>query len=289
MARTRSAISTTLVSLRVQGVDRIEGLDAYTRRDDRDLARALHTAIADLLSGDNDWPGPGVITARLRAAKDGPIRKRITTEDLRRCINQCWREPVSDVELLDGDFTISWQSDDPPLNDSRGGAKLAPQDRIPHPGPFQQLVDGSPEDVVPKKVPKKNSGDARTRAVAGSVVRNEFAAASLGDLVAAFVPNVPTGAIRRLEEIIREAQVDPPGDRAAFVRDVKLLLDVLSLRIQTDDGDLGGLVLDSKGQIGITRRGRGGNRGFKNTTIRLVSVPRIHAGNRYTGSSHPEP
>lgn len=108
-------------------------------------------------------------------------------------------------------------------------------------------------------------------------------ALSLSDLVSRLVPAVSSEDVRTLQGLVAAAQITPPSDKAAFVRDVNVLLEVLSLRVKTDDGDLGRLVLDRNGQIGITRRGRGGSRGFKNTSITLVPVPRVHAGNRHTG------
>lgn len=90
-----------------------------------------------------------------------------------------------------------------------------------------------------------------------------------------------TSDIPSIESALTDAQRSTPADSAAFVRDVNLLLDVLGVRIKTDDGQLGRLSVDRNGVICITRVS-GGNRGFKNSGITLVQVSRVHAGNRYS-------
>ncbi|HCT45017.1 MAG TPA: hypothetical protein DF699_07380, partial [Phycisphaerales bacterium] len=65
---------------------------------------------------------------------------------------------------------------------------------------------------------------------------------------------------------------------------VNLLLDVLSLRIKTQDGHVGRLNID-RNQVLTLTRATGGNRGFKNSVISLVAVERTRVGNRFASCS----
>lgn len=94
------------------------------------------------------------------------------------------------------------------------------------------------------------------------------------------MPRVTKSDIANMERILRDAQVEPPRDPRAFADRINALLDVCALRIRTDDGDVGRLSLNPDGGLKITRA-RGGNRGFKNTSISLVGVDRVRVGNRH--------
>lgn len=94
--------------------------------------------------------------------------------------------------------------------------------------------------------------------------------AKLEELEKRLVPEISEEDVAMLETVLREAQSEKPHDAGKFAERVNRLLDIYSLRIQTEDGNLGRL-RRNEGGLGITRS-TGGGRGFKNATIRLVGV-----------------
>lgn len=105
---------------------------------------------------------------------------------------------------------------------------------------------------------------------------------SLANLAARLVPALSGNDIVRLTTILVDAQTNPPADKAAFVRQVNELLDVLALRIRTADGSTGRLRLAPNGSIQVTKNQHKGTGAFKSADFTLVRVPRTRAGNRYT-------
>lgn len=107
------------------------------------------------------------------------------------------------------------------------------------------------------------------------------ASARLKELAERVMPRMAPEDVKELEGILRAAQIEPPPNRTEFVDTVNTLLDAFGLRVRGDDGQVGRLNLNSKDVLTLTRSS-GGNRGFKNTSVEIVGVPRIRVGNRYT-------
>lgn len=118
-------------------------------------------------------------------------------------------------------------------------------------------------------------------AAGGMTRKTREAGARLRELSDRLMPQVSPADIAEFEAVLRDAQERTPEDTAAFVELANALLDVFSLRIKTDAGELGRLRLNHAGSIQLTRAA-GGARGFKNTTISLVAVERVRVGNRFT-------
>lgn len=279
MVSTKHGLITTSVTLAVEGADRIEPPEKYARKTAQlTLARLLHTALTDLLSGPNSLPGPGFVKVNLRHARDSSSLNQVSGENLRGWIDACWKQPVE--KKYDGlTVQVSWT----PQAESGGRAKVRGTINLTNQPKVGQSSGMGAED----ERAEDHAQEAFANASLGEPAKEDFANASLDDLVAAFTPRPPKAAIRRLETLIRQAQEHTPADKPGFVRDVNLLLDVLSLRIRTEDGEVGRLNLDRNEVICLTRQGGRGTRGFKNTSIELVSVPRIRVGNRFTAAKFP--
>ena len=116
------------------------------------------------------------------------------------------------------------------------------------------------------------AGRKTTRRCPTRTARVDFQKASLDELLSALEPVRDDTAIRRLLTLLIEAQESPPADKAAFVRDVNRLLDLLDLRISANGETPGRLALTAGRSIQLTVSGRG-SRGFKNATIQLVRIP----------------
>lgn len=89
--------------------------------------------------------------------------------------------------------------------------------------------------------------------------------------------------IKELEHVLRMGQAHPPEDRHAFVAIVNRMLDALSLKIQTEDGDVHRLALKKgagdKASIQLSGSQSGKTRGFKRVgTLKVVPTETTYIG-----------
>lgn len=119
-------------------------------------------------------------------------------------------------------------------------------------------------------------------------LRDDFAEASIGDLVEAFVPAVPQAAMDRLEVLIRAAQATPPEDQARFVAQVNRLMTAQSLRLQVEGEEGLARLTMKEGLIRLAVAGRGQQR-FRGREIRVVRVPEDYGLKSRKPSASPSP
>lgn len=129
---------------------------------------------------------------------------------------------------------------------------------------------------------------AADAATAPRALREEFAGASLGDLVQALVPEVPDAAIKRLEELIREAQESPPEDKAGFVAQFNRLMTAQSLRLQVEGEEGLARLTVKEGLIRLAVASRGQQR-FRGREIRVVRVPEDYGLKSRSAATSPSP
>ena len=143
-----------------------------------------------------------------------------------------------------------------------------------------EKFDKSGDSVAPRKEPTgegtREIGQETVASTAPSALRDRFAEASLGDLVEALVPGVPETAIKRLEELIREAQENPPEDRHGFVRSVNRILDAQNLRLQVEGEEHLARLTIKNGSLALLVAGGRGSVGFRRT-VSVVEVPEGYA------------
>ncbi len=99
----------------------------------------------------------------------------------------------------------------------------------------------------------------------------EFATASLGELVEAYAPAAPGAVIARIATLIREAQSSPPNDRYGFVDGVNRLLDANGLHLRLEDGASARLKVAPSSKLGSIQFGVArGSRGFRKLSFEIL-------------------
>jgi len=147
-------------------------------------------------------------------------------------------------------------------------------------------------------VSSRDGGHARDRGAVSSEasigdnetdLRAIFVAADAADLARALVPPVPEIAIRRPEELIREAQVSPPADKDSFVKSINSILDAHHLRIQANDENFPARLAFKDGTIRLAVAGGRGHRRFTDRQLHIVQIPHNYGarGSRNPDSNQP--
>ena len=140
-------------------------------------------------------------------------------------------------------------------------------------GPAATKFD-KPSSSVPSKKDDTEQQEGRIAddpaAVETTVDAGEDFAGAVGALKSRLVPTVTDQDIAELEAVIREAQQNPPEDRAAFVADINRVLEAGGLRLEMDDGKLARLKHGFGGsiQFGVP----GASRGFRKASFQVVRV-----------------
>ena len=147
-----------------------------------------------------------------------------------------------------------------------------------------QSADEVSLDTLPNDVAQDYGEESDSERVTDETKETDEPTKQILQLANRVLPRITDADIREFESVLRHAQQTRPRDTEQFRDTVNLLLDVLSLRIKTQDGHVGRLNID-RNQVLTLTRATGGNRGFKNSVISLVAVERTRVGNRFASCS----